>query len=240
MKERLLIVNADDFGRSPGINRGVIASFERGITTSASLMVRYRAAPEAAAYAKEHPGLSLGLHLDLGEWAFRNGAWKTVYGVVPADDADAVAEEASRQLEAFRRLAGKPPTHVDSHQHVHVREPVRSALAEVSRRLDVPLRHFSPGVRHCGGFHGQDGEGRPFPEAISVDGLVEILASLSPGVTELGCHPGLGDDLETTYRAERVREVETLCDPRVRKAMIEEGIEPVSFGEAMLRDANRP
>src|SRR3954452_23338645 len=123
---RSLIVNADDFGLSAGVNRGISEAHERGIVTSASLMVRGPAAEEAAAYARAHPALSVGLHLDLGEWAWHDGGWGSVYEVVRADDAEAVADEAGRQLPAFPRLAGRAPTHLDSHQHVHCNQPVLS------------------------------------------------------------------------------------------------------------------
>ena len=73
--KRYLIVNADDFGLSAGVNRGVIEAHERGIVTSASLMVRPPAAAEAAADARAYPELSLGLHVDLGEWSYREGEW---------------------------------------------------------------------------------------------------------------------------------------------------------------------
>ncbi len=63
---RYLIVNADDFGLSFGVNRGIIEAFEHGVVTSASLMVNWIGAAEAAAYARQHPTLSLGLHIDLG------------------------------------------------------------------------------------------------------------------------------------------------------------------------------
>ncbi len=82
---RYLIVNADDFGMSPGVNRGIIESHQSGILTSASLMVRWPAAPAAADYAKAHPHLSLGLHLDFGEWICRDGEWSQFYEVVPID-----------------------------------------------------------------------------------------------------------------------------------------------------------
>src|SRR6266446_1898300 len=101
---RRLIVNADDFGQSPGVNRGIIAAHERGIVTSASLMVRWPAAAAAAAYASTHPELSVGLHVDLRELIYRDGSWAVVYEVVPVDDRAAVAEEVGRQLDAFRRL----------------------------------------------------------------------------------------------------------------------------------------
>lgn len=215
---RYLIVNADDFGQSPGVNQGVITAHERGVVTSASLMVRWAAATSAGSYARAHPSLSLGLHVDLGEWAYRHGSWVPLYKVVPAEDAAAVADEASRQLAAFRRLVGREPTHIDSHQHVHHNEPARSLLIGLAGQLCVPLRGCSPSVRHYGNFYGQTAEGTPLPGTITVENLIRILQALPAGVTELGCHPGLGDDLDGTYRAERAQEVQVLCDPRVRTA----------------------
>src|SRR5512139_1630588 len=100
--KRYLIVNADDFGLSEGINRGIIRAHEQGIVTSASLMVRWPAAAQAAAYARRNPRLSVGLHLDLCEWTFANEEWRVTYQVVPTDDAAAVEAELVRQLAAFR------------------------------------------------------------------------------------------------------------------------------------------
>ncbi len=227
---RYLIVNADDFGLSPGVNRGIIEAHEHGIVTSTSLMVRWPAAAEAAAYARNHPALSLGLHLDLCEWVYRDGSWAPLYEVVPTADRAAVADEVTRQLAAFRDLVGRDPTHLDSHQHVHRDEPVCSVMVEAARKLRVPLRDESPEVRYCGDFYGQTAEGAPLPGALSVEGLIDILAALPPGVTELGCHPGDGDDLESMYRGERAEEVKVLCDPRVRAAIVAMGIQLCSFG----------
>jgi chitin disaccharide deacetylase len=233
--KRYLIVNADDFGRSPGVNRGVIEAHERGIVTSASLMVRWPAAAEAAAYAREHQGLALGLHFDLGEWNYREGTWLPAYEVAPADDVKAVMEEAARQLAAFRQLAGGDPTHLDSHQHVHLREPVRSVLIELAAELAVPLRHYDPRIRYNGDFYGQTGEGRLLPQAISVEAFIDILAALPSGATELACHPGLDDELQSTYRSERAQELRVLCDPRVPAALAAEEIELCSFGSDALQ-----
>jgi len=224
-----LIVNADDFGRSRGVNQGVITAHERGIVTSASLMVRWPAVKPAAAYARAHPGLTVGIHVDLGEWVFREGAWLALYEVVPLDDERRVAGEVSRQLVDFRRLVGREPTHLDSHQHVHRREPVRSILLEMARQLGVPLRGYNRLVRYLGDFYGQTAEGLPLPGAISVERLIAIMNALPAGFTELGCHPGHGDDLDTIYRRERAEEVNVLCDPRVRAAIDSLGIRLCSF-----------
>src|SRR6185312_9264780 len=110
--KRSLIVNADDFGLSEGVNRGIIEAHERGIVTSASLMVLQPASASAAAYSREHPRLSMGLHLDLGEWAYDGKAWVLVYEVVPLEDPALVAGELERQLGAVRRLRGCDPTHL--------------------------------------------------------------------------------------------------------------------------------
>jgi predicted glycoside hydrolase/deacetylase ChbG (UPF0249 family) len=227
--KRYLIVNADDFGQSHTVNQGIIAAYERGIVTSASLMVRWPAAPEAAVYSRQHPDLSLGLHIDFGEWAYRDAQWVQVYEVVSSNDPAVVAAEVSRQLVAFRRLVGRAPTHLDSHQHVHRWEPLRTVLTEVARELAVPLRHCSAAVCYRGDFYGQTDHGAPFPDAISVDGLLKILDTLLPGYTELGCHPGGGHDLDTMYCSERAEEVKVLCDPRVRTAIGAMGIELRSF-----------
>jgi predicted glycoside hydrolase/deacetylase ChbG (UPF0249 family) len=233
--QRYLIVNADDFGQSPGVNRGIIEAHERGIVTSASLMVRWPAAAEAAAYSRKHPKLSLGLHFDFGEWACRKGNWVKLYEVVPEDDGAAAAREASRQLAAFCRLVGKDPTHLDSHQHAHRGKPVRAIFTEIADKLGVPLRGCSPKIRYCGGFYGQTSNGRSFPSLISASSVIKILAKLPPGFTELGCHPGVGNDLDSMYVSERAREVQVLCDPRVQGAILNMGIELCSFRDVVMR-----
>ena len=95
-RKRFLIVNADDFGLSDGVNRGIIEAAEHGIVTSASLMVRQPAAAAAAAYARNGGKLSVGLHLDLGEWYYRDGEWLPLYSVVVTVQAADRQESDSR------------------------------------------------------------------------------------------------------------------------------------------------
>jgi predicted glycoside hydrolase/deacetylase ChbG (UPF0249 family) len=228
-KRRFLIVNGDDFGRSPGINSGVIRAREHGIVTSASLMVRWPAARQAAAYGRENPAFDLGLHVDLGEWAFSQGKWIPVYEVVAFEDLQMVESELGRQLERFRELIGRDPTHLDSHQNVHVRDPFAAMFQQIARQLNVPLRDNTTRVRYCGSFYGQTETGVPIPGAISVGGLTRILRSLPAGVTELSCHPAERTDIDSVYGHEREMELEVLCDRRVRTAIEREEIVLCSF-----------
>ena len=229
--EKLLIVNADDLGLSAGVNRGIFEAHERGIVTSASLMVRWPGAEEAAVYAKEHGRLGIGLHLDFSEWAIVDGEWATLYEVVDLNDAAAVRREVGRQVEVFLRLMGRGPTHVDSHQHVHRDSRVWGIVVEEARRLGVWLRH-GEGVRYCGEFYGQDEMGGAYHLGIGVENLVRMIGEAGMGVTEVACHPGYDDGLATMYRVEREMEVAALCDARVRAAIERVGVRLVSFGEA--------
>jgi predicted glycoside hydrolase/deacetylase ChbG (UPF0249 family) len=165
-RSRVLIVNADDLGLSAGVDRGIARAHEHGVVTSASLMVRRPHAAAAAAWARRCPGLSVGLHVDLGEWRYADGRWALVEEVVALDDAAAVGEELERQLRRFGALVGTAPTHLDGHQHVHLQPPVRAVVERIGRRLAVPVRGCDAAVRHEGGFHGQSGRGEPWPEGI--------------------------------------------------------------------------
>ena len=234
---RRLIVNADDFGQSDGVNRGVVRCHETGILTSASLMVRWPAARSAADYARAHPDLAVGLHLDLGEWTCENGRWFPLYEVIARDDEIAVRAEVDRQLTAFRALMGCDPTHLDSHQHAHHEEPVRSAVLDVAIRCGIPVRGCQPAVTYRGDFYGQT-NGQPCHEMLTVEYLTALLDTFEEGITELGCHPALGVDLQSVYLAEREREVTVLCDERIRTAIERQEIALVSFRDvsALLAD----
>ncbi len=233
--KKYLVVNADDFGQSPGVNRGIIEAHEQGIVTSASLMVRWPSAKEAVDYGKTHPSLGLGLHFDLGEWACRNDEWVRLYEVIPKNDEQHIADELTGQCELFERLTGRIPTHLDSHQHAHRDEPLRSMMLALAEKLNIPLRDYNPSVRYCGDFYGQSSNGYPYPEAISVEALMTLLERLPAGITELGCHPGFADDLDTMYKSERQQEIKALCDGRIRETIGAMGIELCSFADLPVR-----
>lgn len=231
---RRLIVNADDFGFTSSVNRGIVEAHDHGVVTSTTLMVRAAAAAEAAELAAEHPALAVGLHVDLGEWAFRDGQWEAVYQVVDTDDADAVEHEIESQLAAFDALLRRPPTHLDSHQHVHRSGPAAEIVAAAGRRLGVPVRHVDQRVAYVGSFYGQLTDGSPYHEALEVEALIALLSALPEGTAELGCHPGYVDGLQATgtmYVEEREAELRALCDSRVRKALTDMDIELVSFAQ---------
>jgi chitin disaccharide deacetylase len=225
MTERVLIVNADDFGASDGINGGIVEAHVRGIVTSTSLMVTGEAAAGAALLAREHRELAIGLHWDLdGEAGVRR---------VEFEDAAAVRAELARQVDAFVELIGRPPSHVDSHHHVHRDVASIAPLArELAADLGVHLRD-SGRVTFVGGFYGQWTWGVTDLHHVSPEFLIGILRNeVGPGWTELGCHPGRDDGtFASEYLPEREAELVTLTDPRVRDEIAELGIRLASYAE---------
>lgn len=228
--ERFLVVNADDLGLSVAVNDGIFAAHDDGVVTSASLMVRQGAAPAAAERVAEFPELAIGLHLDLGEWNYEAGEWTLAYSHCDGDDPEAVESECRAQLERFRALIGRDPTHLDSHQHVHESEPAKGVAEALAAEVGVPLRNRT--IRYEGGFYGQSGKGEPYPEGITVARLLELIRSLPPGWTEIGCHPAVGPVPTSSYDAERQIELETLRDPQVKNLLNVTHINLCSFAQA--------
>ena len=216
---KYLIVNGDDFGASAGINRGIVEAHCRGILTSTSLLVDSPWSGDAAERARDLPGLSIGLHIDLPE--------RSTNRSLP----DGVAAELERQFFRFKELVGRPPTHIDSHHNVHRAAELLFYFLEFAHEHDLPLREYS-GVRYLSSFYGR-WSGEQHLEQITVENLLCMLKTqIQVGVTELSCHPGYIDaDFKTGYAIERETELRTLCDPRVRRFLIDHEMELISYRE---------
>jgi chitin disaccharide deacetylase len=208
-----LIVNADDFGASTGTNRGIVECHTDGVLTSTSMMVTGAAVEEAVQLSREHPELAVGLHWDV------IGEDEREFELA---DHDAVRRELDAQLERFHELMGRPPTHVDSHRHMHLDEDVREVFRELVAPLGVPLRGDGR-VRFVGAFYAQWEWGVTDLEHVSVTALERILREeVGAGWTEVSCHPGyVTPDYTPMYRSEREAELRTLTDQRVRATIAE-------------------
>jgi predicted glycoside hydrolase/deacetylase ChbG (UPF0249 family) len=190
--------------------------------TSVSLLVDGPDTAAAVRLAKQRPDLSLGVHVAFDD----RGRW-----FINVQDPRAVRRELDRQLEAFVRLTGAPPTHIDSHHHAHRFFNVARHFLEAGARHGVPVRGFSE-VYFVGRFWGQPEFGRTDLTKISAEFLLALLRSLSPGVSEVSCHPGyLESRADAQYNREREMELRSLCDAKVKAAIAEEGIRLISFRE---------
>jgi hypothetical protein len=204
---RLLVVNADDLGYDPEIDRGILEAHARGVVTSATAMVETPFA--AAALAAAPATLGVGLHAVLD----------------PAAGRDEAEAGLRRQLARFAALRGRPPTHVDSHKHAHAAPAVLDAVAAVAAEEGLPVRAVDArmraalrarGVATADAFLG-DAARRP---AWTLAALLEALGGVGEGVTELMAHPGYAPShARTSFGAEREVELRALCDPAVQRAI---------------------
>lgn len=244
-----LIVNADDLGRTRGINEGIFAAHERGIVTSATLMVGFPAAVEAAAALCHYPRLGVGLHVTL------TGATSLLsppqipslvdasgcFAREPSKLGDLVPREvlaeARAQLDRFRELTGRQPTHLDSHHHAHRHPTICAALIELAREHALPVRCSSAEVRtrllEAGVPTTDTFIERFFDGEATSEVLLEIVAGLASGINELMCHPAYVDAelaAGSTYTTPRERELAVLTDPRLQETLDRHGIELIHFG----------
>jgi predicted glycoside hydrolase/deacetylase ChbG (UPF0249 family) len=245
---RRLIVNADDLGRTPGVNRGVFEAHRRGIVTSATMMVNYPAASEVRRLSGESRRLGIGLHVQLtgGPPQLPPARIPSLVGAdgrLPrkpdglsgADPAEVLAE-AQAQLARFRELMGRDPTHFDSHHHSHRVDAVFAAVVAMARETGRPVRPVDraqverlrgEGIRTPDNFLEEF-----FDEEARLDTLLAIVRGLPEGTTELMCHPAVVDEelrATTSYALPRARELAALTSPEAREAVRSSGVELVSY-----------
>ncbi len=249
-KQKRLIVNADDLGCTAGINEGVFEAHRRGVVTSATMMVNYPSAMDVPALAAASPGMSIGLHVALtgGITALPADRVRTLVnseGLLPPKPdglggaaADEVLAEARAQLDRFRRIMKRDPSHFDSHHHSHREVPaVLDALVALGRETGLPVRAASPMVAERLRREGVATTDRFveefFDETVTVEVLLKIIAAVE-GTTELMCHPAVVDEeLRSTssYAEPRTRELAVLTDRRVREAVERAGVQLIHFGQ---------
>ena len=148
-----LIVNADDWGLTPAVNRGVVRAFQNGIVTSASLLVTGTAFEDAVALARQNPKLDVGLHLALVEERAvlgrdtlptlvdekgrfpRTSSEFIQRAVLGRINWNEVEREIAAQLELFKKT-GLRLSHVNSHQHLHMFPPVFEIVRRLTRSME--------------------------------------------------------------------------------------------------------
>jgi predicted glycoside hydrolase/deacetylase ChbG (UPF0249 family) len=276
-----LIVNADDFGRTAGINRGILEAHRNGIVTSTTALVNYGDAPAAfeAALAGA-PYLGLGLHLNLSSGppvsapgdvptlVREDGRFHPAPGLPAFAEgwaADEIEAELRAQLARFMALAGRAPDHLDSHHHAVYMHPASlRVMLDIAMEHHIPIRHVVFGatpadtarehwllnplpsdqaLARAEAIHAVLAEYPQVRMPRFVDSfydrtailgeLLAILTNLSgDGVTELMCHPGYAEGLDSVYNVQREGELQWLTHPATHEVITAANIHLMSFAEA--------
>jgi predicted glycoside hydrolase/deacetylase ChbG (UPF0249 family) len=151
---RRLIVNADDFGHTPGVTEGILKAHREGIVTSTTAMMNLPHAQEALRRAAEHPRLGVGVHLNstYGRPLLPSAQVSTLLdekGIFLRPEVQMtrasqinpgqVRAEWRAQVEVFK-AAGREPDHVDCHHSVHVHPAFFAVYLELAEEYHLPVR----------------------------------------------------------------------------------------------------
>jgi len=254
---RLLIVNADDYGISPGVSEGILRAAEAGIVTSTTVMANLVTGHELRQL--QDSGLPCGCHLNLScgpptdkfpaGLLDKRGRFDKQLSLNPktwadSGSVDAAEEEWVTQI-IYLRGAGLELTHLDSHHHVHLLEPLFPIALHLAGAFELGLRvraeHLAQargaGIRHPGvlieSYFGNNNIGR--------EDLLALLEATSADAVELMCHPGYVDDTlrsRSGYLREREHELEVLADPELKSRVEQMGWRLGGYGDLAQTNAD--
>jgi len=149
-----LIVNADDYGRSEGVTRGIIRAHREGIVTSTTVMMNMPNVEDALRLAADCLDLGMGVHLVFTAWrpllppteipslVDEDGYFHSQEAILAHPqriDADELKAELRAQIERFRSL-GREPDHLDCHHFVHLYPPFFAVYVELAEEYGLPVR----------------------------------------------------------------------------------------------------
>ncbi len=251
-----LFVNADDFGLTDGIGRGIAEAMAVGIVGGTTAMVCPSGAVERLArLVRQEPILSgrVGLHLqltggvpclparDVPSLVGPDGAFPRKKTAVGKVDPDEVRREWRAQLARLRSL-GIEPSHLDSHHHIHERPDVFPVFVELARELGLPARALSQDSRRAlsraGVPHTDACVTRWFGENLTANGFLSLVTAAfeaigDAGTVEVMTHPGRFDALLagiSTYTHGRETELGVLTSPDL--------VRQLAGREILIVDAN--
>ena len=247
---RKLIINADDFGMTEGVTKGIIASHADGVVTSTTLLMNAPFTEFDLEEAKKYPCLGVGIHLAAtigrplikGAKSFTDseGNFLKLADYLRNDvevDLEELYVEWKAQIEHFIRLAQKLPTHIDSHHHVHTVSRHHNIVIQLAKEYDVPVRESEKildtyeHATFMGDFYGAD---------LTVATLTyELVKDIE--IMEIMCHPAYLDQktYETTsYHLPRMKEMEILRSKELQTFIEQNGIHLITFADLKKKTAS--
>jgi predicted glycoside hydrolase/deacetylase ChbG (UPF0249 family) len=136
-----IVLCADDYGISPGVNRGIRELLAAGRLSATSCMVDFpEFLAEGPALAEFAGRADIGLHVTLT--VARSLPRVMIDAYLRRISARAIVAEVDRQLDLFMQVMGRRPDHIDGHQHVHVLPRVRDAVCDAAARVGAYVRNL--------------------------------------------------------------------------------------------------
>lgn len=211
---KYLVVNADDFGYSYSVNKGIIEGHVNGIITSTTVLVDAIAAHEAKDLAA-YTSLSVGLHFN------------------PSPGKN-IEHELNRQLALFESIVGHKPDSIDTHKSLPSdKKHMELLLRKCSEELNIPVRRLSD-VKFIRSFFGLnvDGTGTLDRSKVTRNGLERAIDEATAEINELMTHAGYCDDYllsKSSYNVTREDELKSILDPSIKTYVAAKNLELVNW-----------
>lgn len=245
----LLIINADDFGYSAGINYGIIHSYQRGILSSTTMMANMPGFEEGVKLAKENTGLGIGVHLtltcgsplrdDVFSLVEDNGQFHHIsfYEKKFEINLDDLYKEWKEQIERIIR-SGIDPTHLDSHHHVNNITPITEVFTQLAEEYSLPVRnnfdvpdHIKKTTRFNTSFESLIAM-KEIWKPMEIKNLIQECKTFE--TVEIMCHPGYIDNVllnNSSLRESRAIMVAELQREDYGKTLEEENIQLGTYAD---------
>lgn len=239
---RRVVFNADDFGLTDGVCRGISDAIDAGIVTATTAMVCCPGSEERIAHWGPRFAGRIGIHMQLtdGKPCLDAAAIPSLVnddGVFPRSASEIatvalsdVKREWSAQIERLKRW-GITPTHMDSHHHVGFKPHIIGAYSDIAHAHRIAARTASFDITRllrANGIRCADLCITAWYDAdLSVSGLLRLIESAftqlkGQGTVEIMCHPAYADDAlaaTSKYVRQRERELEVLTSTKLTKGL---------------------
>lgn len=243
-----LIVNADDFGLSKGVNYGIVDAHLSGIVTSTTLMVTMPEVEHAISLMKQAPKLKVGLHLNItfgkpmtncNSLLKPDGSFYKVKEIKTdaSFDQEEIYQEFKAQYERFVELVKDKPTHLDSHLYAHQKyAKAKEAITRLGTEIGVPVRDvYIEGFKKVVFV-----DSFKYSEHQSLSQILENkLQTLSKNdIYELMVHPAYLDPFLqefSSYNIPRVEELKVLTSSTSLQLIKKHKIELISYSDIAVR-----
>jgi len=239
-----LIVNADDFGYSNGVNYGIIDAHRGCALCSTTLMVTMPGVLHAVGLMDENPNLAVGLHINTAFGKPITGG-KTLVGksgvfikpdCIPeghAYNSHEIEAEVYAQYERFVKFVGKDPSHIDSHLDTHEKiTQVRDACCLLAKEKRIPLRNVD--MEHSK--HVTFIQHRSFDAKQGLEYFIEYFNEIQKKeFVEIMAHPAYIDNYlmkNSSYNLQRTLELEFLLSERFLTTIKQNGVVLTSYYDA--------
>lgn len=249
-----LIINADDFGMSEGVTLGILKAHKDGVLRSTTLMVGMPYATQAAELAKKCPDLHVGIHFTLSagkpvldpkdipslvdeKGYFHSQSWHKINKEKPIEEDELNYEEVYRELEAqfnrFVDIMGRLPDHIDSHHFTSSYPRVHEQAKKFAYQYDLPVRYTHDYIES--NYEKVEFSNRFYAGNVSIEYFTKDFDNmLSKEAFEIMSHPAFVDQFvmdNSSYNVQRCKELDVLCDPRLKEWIKENNVEMITFGD---------